>query len=161
AHFRFASVAIVIAHPEIRAVRPLFEQKNAIGANAAMPVANSDDLLRVELNVAAAIVDHDKIVSSAVHLGEAQHVGTVARPFPVVMSRRSCRRASQPPQFTALKRMLFVVASTILLARIASGATYNGLILDQMRKMPSGGKYSVSHFAKIKLQSAAHFESGK
>ena len=30
-----------------------------------------------------------------------------------------------------------------------------------MRKMPSGGKYSVSHFAKIKLQTAAHFESGK
>ena len=27
--------------------------------------------------------------------------------------------------------------------------------------MPTGGKYSVSHFAKIKLQSAAHFESGK
>lgn len=27
--------------------------------------------------------------------------------------------------------------------------------------MPSGGKYSVSHSAKIKLQSAAHFESGK
>src|SRR5438270_4727485 len=27
--------------------------------------------------------------------------------------------------------------------------------------MPSGGKYSVSHFAKIRLQSAAHFESGK
>jgi len=27
--------------------------------------------------------------------------------------------------------------------------------------MPSGGKYSVSHFAKIKLESAAHFESGK
>src|SRR5438034_11418778 len=27
--------------------------------------------------------------------------------------------------------------------------------------MPSGGKYSVSHFAKIKLESAAHFQSGK
>lgn len=27
--------------------------------------------------------------------------------------------------------------------------------------MPSGGKYAVSHFAKIKLQTAAHFESGK
>ena len=37
----------------------------------------------------------------------------------------------------------------------------NGLILEQVRKMPSGGKYSVSHYAKIRLQSAAHFESGK
>src|ERR1700736_291625 len=27
--------------------------------------------------------------------------------------------------------------------------------------MPTGGRYSTSHFAKIKLQSAAHFESGK
>src|SRR5439155_22249920 len=27
--------------------------------------------------------------------------------------------------------------------------------------MPSGGRYSVSHFATIKLQSAPHFESGK
>jgi hypothetical protein len=43
----------------------------------------------------------------------------------------------------------------------ANAANYNALILEQMRKMPSGGKYSVSHFAKIKLQSAAHFESGK
>ena len=27
--------------------------------------------------------------------------------------------------------------------------------------MPKGGRYSVSHFAKIRLQSSAHFESGK
>lgn len=47
------------------------------------------------------------------------------------------------------------------LAPIANAADLNPLILDQVRKMPSGGKYSVSHFAKIKLQSAAHFESGK
>jgi hypothetical protein len=37
----------------------------------------------------------------------------------------------------------------------------NGLVLEQLRQMPKGGKYSVSHFAKIKLQEAAHFESGK
>src|ERR1700737_3108534 len=43
----------------------------------------------------------------------------------------------------------------------APAAGLNSLILEQMRKRPSGGKYSVSHFAKIKLQSAAHFESGK
>jgi hypothetical protein len=43
----------------------------------------------------------------------------------------------------------------------AIAANLNALILEQMGKMPSGGKYSVSHFAKIKLQSAAHFESGK
>jgi hypothetical protein len=40
-------------------------------------------------------------------------------------------------------------------------ADLNSLILDQVKKIPSGGKYSVSHFAKIRLQSTAHFESGK
>jgi hypothetical protein len=37
----------------------------------------------------------------------------------------------------------------------------NDVVLEQVRKMPSGGHYSVSHFAKIRLQSSAHFESGK
>ena len=37
----------------------------------------------------------------------------------------------------------------------------NGLILEQIKLMPQGGRYSVSRFAKIRLQSAAHFESGK
>lgn len=37
----------------------------------------------------------------------------------------------------------------------------NGLILEELRQMPKGGKYSTSHYAKIKLESAAHFESGK
>jgi hypothetical protein len=56
----------------------------------------------------------------------------------------------------------FVAALTIcLLAQLARAEDLNGLILEQVRKMPSGGKYSVSHSATIKLQSAAHFESGK
>ena len=38
---------------------------------------------------------------------------------------------------------------------------YNGLILERVDQMPQGGRYSVSHFAKIRLQSSAHFESGK
>jgi hypothetical protein len=40
-------------------------------------------------------------------------------------------------------------------------ADYNGVILEQVKQMPQGGRYSVSHFAKIRLQSSAHFESGK
>ena len=58
-------------------------------------------------------------------------------------------------------RRLLVPLSIFAVAQIASAASYNALILEQVHKMPSGGKYSVSHFAKIKLQSAAHFESGK
>ena len=58
-------------------------------------------------------------------------------------------------------RNLSLTIGLALIAHAASAASYNGLILDEMRKMPSGGKYSTSHVAKIKLQSAAHFESGK
>jgi hypothetical protein len=59
-----------------------------------------------------------------------------------------------------LKRLSLILGA-LALANLANAGSYNALILEQMRKMPSGGKYSVSHFAKIKLQSAAHFESGK
>ena len=48
-----------------------------------------------------------------------------------------------------------------LMMQTAFAADYNGLILEQMKQMPKGGLYSVSHFAKIRLQSSAHFESGK
>lgn len=37
----------------------------------------------------------------------------------------------------------------------------NTVVLEQVNKMPRGGRYSVSRFAKIRLQSSAHFESGK
>ncbi|MEY2541159.1 MAG: hypothetical protein QOI22_761 [Verrucomicrobiota bacterium] len=43
----------------------------------------------------------------------------------------------------------------------SAGENLNSLILEQVKGMPTGGKYSVSRYAKIKLQSAAHFESGK
>jgi hypothetical protein len=58
-------------------------------------------------------------------------------------------------------RKLIPVLCACVVAQIANADNLNALILEQLRKMPSGGKYSVSHFAKIKLQSAAHFESGK
>ena len=59
-----------------------------------------------------------------------------------------------------MRKLVWVFCGAIL-AQSAPAAGLNNLILEQMRNMPSGGKYSVSHFAKIKLQSAAHFESGK
>src|SRR3984893_6956503 len=58
-------------------------------------------------------------------------------------------------------RKLMAAFCVTLIVHGAPAASLNSLILEQMGKMPSGGKYSVSHFAKIKLQSAAHFESGK
>lgn len=37
----------------------------------------------------------------------------------------------------------------------------NEVVLAQIKTMPTGGKYSASRTATIRLQSAAHFESGK
>src|ERR1700704_2911373 len=54
---------------------------------------------------------------------------------------------------------LFFCSGTPAFAQIAPGK-YNSLILEQVRAMPSGGRYSASHTATIRLQSAAHFESG-
>ena len=48
-----------------------------------------------------------------------------------------------------------------LALHLAAAEDYNQLVLEQIQDMPVGGKYSVNHFAKIRLQSAAHFESGK
>jgi hypothetical protein len=44
---------------------------------------------------------------------------------------------------------------------VSFAGDYNGFVLDQIKQMPQGGRYSVSRFAKIRLQSSAHFESGK
>ncbi len=54
-----------------------------------------------------------------------------------------------------------VIATLGLAVRASFAGDYNSLILDQIKQMPQGGHYSVSHFAKIRLQSSAHFESGK
>ncbi len=54
-----------------------------------------------------------------------------------------------------------VIAALVLSFHAAFAADYNNVILDQVKQMPQGGRYSVSRFAKIRLQSSAHFESGK
>ena len=51
-------------------------------------------------------------------------------------------------------------AREVGMAQIAPGR-FNELIIEQVRKMPQGGRYSASRTATIRLQSAAHFESGK
>ena len=65
--------------------------------------------------------------------------------------------------YSAVKRLPVSLFFLILgLATQASFAgDYNNLILEQIKQMPQGGRYSVSRFAKIRLQSSAHFESGK
>jgi hypothetical protein len=58
---------------------------------------------------------------------------------------------------------IFLAAAT--LAHESAGqlapSPLNDIILQQVKKMPIGGKYSATRTATIRLQSAAHFESGK
>jgi hypothetical protein len=55
-----------------------------------------------------------------------------------------------------------IVAMIVSLApQFSLAGDCNDLVLQQVNRMPKGGRYSVSHFAKIRLQSSAHFESGK
>lgn len=71
--------------------------------------------------------------------------------FPTVLKKR----------FAILAALaLFFCEQNSALAQIAPGR-FNDLILDQVRQMPQGGRYSASRVATIRLQSAAHFESGK
>ena len=54
-----------------------------------------------------------------------------------------------------------VIAALVLSSHAAFAADCNNVVLEQVKQMPQGGRYSVSRFAKIRLQSSAHFESGK
>jgi hypothetical protein len=54
-----------------------------------------------------------------------------------------------------------VIGTFGLFVHASFGGDCNSLVLEQIKQMPQGGRYSVSHFAKIRLQSSAHFESGK
>jgi len=64
---------------------------------------------------------------------------------------------------SAVKRLAVSVFIVVfgLAAQASFAGDYNSLILEQIKQMPQGGRYSVSRFAKIRLQSSAHFESGK
>ncbi len=64
-----------------------------------------------------------------------------------------------------MRFFLIAILALVLLpnesrAQLAS-SPLNEVILEQIKGMPVGGKYSVSRTATIRLQSAAHFESGK
>jgi hypothetical protein len=62
-----------------------------------------------------------------------------------------------------VKRLAGCVCVTVLAlsSQAVFAADLNSVILEQVKQMPQGGRYSVSRFAKIRLQSSAHFESGK
>ena len=76
-------------------------------------------------------------------------------------------RAVAPPSFALICLGVFKAIGPLIFAIFAAtpsltlAQNLNRVVLEQVRQMPKGGQYSVSHFAKIQLQAAAHFESGK
>jgi hypothetical protein len=58
-------------------------------------------------------------------------------------------------------KFLFSFLVLLAIPGLAAAEDCNQVVLKQIQAMPVGGKYSVAPVAKIRLQSAAHFESGK
>ncbi len=63
-------------------------------------------------------------------------------------------------RFVLLAIFCGIFAPHGLVAQLAP-SPLNQIVLEQIKTMPEGGKYSASRTATIRLQSAAHFESGK
>ena len=69
--------------------------------------------------------------------------------------------------FAAPRLIIFVnrVKLWLVISNLAAASSFaldcNSVVLEQINKMPRGGRYSVSRVAKIRLQHSAHFESGK
>jgi len=85
---------------------------------------------------------------------------------PAEMTKRGHRviaRSFFSVYLLAVKKFgVWIAMAVLCLApQFSFAGDYNDLILDQVKQMPKGGRYSVSRFAKIRLQSSAHFESGK
>ena len=73
AHFGFAAVGIVVAHAEVGFGFGALDEKDSIGADAAVAVAQEGDLGVGERERAVAVVQHDEVIAGAVHLGEMQN----------------------------------------------------------------------------------------
>ena len=168
AHLGFAAVGVVIAHPEIGAIRRPLENEHAIRADSAMAIANPGNLLGGEHEIAGPIVEENEIVPRAGHLGEAEH----ATCWLAQASMKAKPASSDPcrsPLFPYTSRVLFRLWPFLLFAALLPNESraavppspLNQVILEQIKKMPVGGRYATTHAATIRLRSAAHFESGK
>lgn len=58
-------------------------------------------------------------------------------------------------------RLLPILLFFLIAVSLARASDLNALVLEQVKAMPSGGDYAATRVATIRLQSAAHFESGK
>ena len=81
----------------------------------------------------------------------------------IELSASLVARSAFDDTYCAVKGLATWVFTAVLglNAHVSFADDYNSLVLEQIKQMPRGGRYSVSHVAKIRLQSSAHFESGK
>ncbi len=126
------------------------------------------DLVAIQINVSSPVIKQDKIVPSAIHFREAQHVLRLAhvrrqRQRGACCFARAVARSCFGVYLSAVTNRAAWIAIVVLslAPQFSFAGDCNDLVLEQVNRMPKGGQYSVSHFAKIRLQSSAHFESGK
>jgi hypothetical protein len=66
-----------------------------------------------------------------------------------------------PARWKSIAPLALALALATARETAAQQTDFNRVVLDQIKEMPSGGRYSTSRTATIRLQAAAHFESGK
>lgn len=64
-------------------------------------------------------------------------------------------------RLASLLTIIFLAGAVRTYGQLAPVPEINQLVLEQIKAMPQGGQYSASRIATIRLQAAAHFESGK
>jgi len=133
-----------------------------------VPITQLRDLVTIQIDVSCPVIKQDEIVPSAIHFREAQHALRLAQSggnanAAIVVLRVPLRDHVSVFIYAPVNKLfVWIVTSFIAVApQVSFAGDCNDLVLDQVRQMPKGGRYSVSHFAKIRLQSSAHFESGK
>ena len=145
------------------------------------------NLVPIQIDASCPVIEQDEIVPRAIHFRKAQHAVrlphlrrqrehgaqgvTAFQPSifdrrlaePSFLIARAVARSCFGVYLCAVNKLhVCILTSFIAVAsQLSFAGDYNDLVLEQVRKMPQGGRYSVSHFAKIRLQSSAHFESGK
>ena len=68
AHFSFAAIGIVIAHT--KRFRGALDGKESVRSDPSMPVAEMLDLSTIQAPQAITVINHDKVVTGSIHLGE-------------------------------------------------------------------------------------------
>jgi len=75
AHFGFAAVGVVVAETEIRAFPGGLHGEQAVGADAAIAVAERGDGVGVEVDGEVAVVNDDEVIAGAVHFEKVEEHG--------------------------------------------------------------------------------------